>query len=53
MADSRPRAFHRSEIPFVFFNTDRAANQTGGTDEARAGRKGIGRLGGICTDRKP
>ena len=36
MVDGRPRAFHRSEIPFVFFNTDRAANQTGGTDEARA-----------------
>lgn len=35
MVDGRPRAFHRSEIPFVFFNTDLAANQTGGTDEAR------------------
>ena len=34
--DGRPRAFHRSEIPFVFDNTDRCANQTGGTDEARA-----------------
>jgi para-nitrobenzyl esterase len=35
MLDGRPRAFHRSEIPFVFDNTDRCANQTGGTDEAR------------------
>lgn len=34
--DGRPRAFHRSEIPFVFNNTDRCAHQTGGTDEARA-----------------
>lgn len=33
--DGRPRAFHRSEIPFVFNNTDRSAHQTGGTDEAR------------------
>lgn len=32
----RPRAFHRSEIPFVFDNTDRCAHQTGGTEEARA-----------------
>jgi para-nitrobenzyl esterase len=34
--DGRPRAFHRSEIPFVFDNTDRCAHQTGGTEEARA-----------------
>jgi para-nitrobenzyl esterase len=33
--DGRPRAFHRSEIPFVFDNTDRCANQTGGTEQAR------------------
>jgi para-nitrobenzyl esterase len=33
--DGRPRAFHRSEIPFVFDNTDRCAHQTGGTEEAR------------------
>jgi para-nitrobenzyl esterase len=34
--DGRPRAFHRSELPFVFDNTDRCAHQTGGTQEARA-----------------
>jgi para-nitrobenzyl esterase len=34
--DGRPRAFHRSELPFVFDNTDRCAHQTGGTEEARA-----------------
>jgi len=34
--DGRPRAFHCSEIPFVFYNTDRSAFATGGTDEARA-----------------
>ena len=36
----RPRAFHRSEIPFIFANTDRCAQLTGGTEEARvlAGR---------------
>lgn len=34
--DGRPRAFHRSEIPFVFDNTDRCAHQTGATAEARA-----------------
>jgi para-nitrobenzyl esterase len=33
--DRRPRAFHRSELPFVFDNTVRCAHQTGGTDEAR------------------
>jgi para-nitrobenzyl esterase len=33
--DGRPRAFHRSEIAFVFDNTDRCAHLTGGTDEAR------------------
>jgi para-nitrobenzyl esterase len=38
--DGRPRAFHCSEMPFVFNNTDRAAAMTGGTAEARelAGR---------------
>jgi para-nitrobenzyl esterase len=34
--DGRPRAFHRSELPFVFDNTDRCAHQTGGTAAARA-----------------
>jgi para-nitrobenzyl esterase len=34
--DGRPRAFHRTELPFVFDNTDRCAHQTGGTEEARA-----------------
>jgi para-nitrobenzyl esterase len=33
--DGRPRAFHCSEIPFVFANTDVSAFATGGTDEAR------------------
>jgi para-nitrobenzyl esterase len=33
--EGRPRAFHRSEIPFVFDNTDRCAHQTGGTEQAR------------------
>ena len=33
--DGRPRAFHGSELPFVFDNTDLCAHQTGGTDEAR------------------
>jgi para-nitrobenzyl esterase len=33
--DGRPRAFHGSELPFVFYNTDRCARLTGGTDEAR------------------
>jgi len=38
--DGRPRAFHNSELPFVFDNTDRCATMTGGGDEARdlAGR---------------
>jgi para-nitrobenzyl esterase len=38
--EGRPRAFHRSEIPFVFDNTDLCAHQTGGTSAARtmAGR---------------
>jgi para-nitrobenzyl esterase len=30
MFDGRPRAFHCAEIPFVFFNTDRMENMTGG-----------------------
>jgi para-nitrobenzyl esterase len=33
--DGRPRAFHCSELPFVFNNTDRAAAMTGGSSEAR------------------
>lgn len=32
----RPRAFHCSEIAFVFDNTDRCDAMTGGTAEARA-----------------
>jgi para-nitrobenzyl esterase len=34
--DGRPRAFHCSELPFAFDNTDRAAAMTGGGEEARA-----------------
>ncbi|MFD2865592.1 carboxylesterase/lipase family protein [Mucilaginibacter antarcticus] len=33
--DGRPRAFHCSEIPFAFGNTDVAENYTGAGDEAR------------------
>ncbi len=33
--DGRPRAFHCSELPFVFYNTDRCAAMTGGSAEAR------------------
>ncbi|MES2807509.1 MAG: carboxylesterase/lipase family protein [Bacteroidota bacterium] len=33
--DGRPRAFHCSEIPFAFANTDIAENYTGAGDEAR------------------
>jgi carboxylesterase type B len=33
--DGRPRAFHCSELPFVFDNTDRCAAMTGGTAESR------------------
>jgi para-nitrobenzyl esterase len=33
--NGRPRAFHCSEIPFVFNNTDVSAFATGGTIEAR------------------
>ncbi len=38
--DGRPRAFHCSELPFVFNNADRCAAMTGGSAEARelAGR---------------
>lgn len=38
--DGRPRAYHCSELPFVFYNTDRCASMTGGGPEARelAGR---------------
>lgn len=34
--DGRPRAFHCSEIPFVFYNTDVSAFATGGGAEPRA-----------------
>lgn len=34
--DGRPRAFHCADIPFVFNNTDRCENMTGGGDGARA-----------------
>lgn len=34
--DKRPRAFHCSEIPFVFANTDRCDTMTGGGEAARA-----------------
>ncbi len=34
--DGRARAFHCSELPFMFNNTDRAATMTGGGPEARA-----------------
>ena len=33
--DGSPRAFHGSEVPFVFDNADESAYFTGGTDEAR------------------
>jgi para-nitrobenzyl esterase len=33
--DGRPRAFHCSELPFVFNNTDRCATMTGGGADAR------------------
>jgi para-nitrobenzyl esterase len=33
--DGRPRAFHCSELPFCFDNTDRCAAMTGGTEPAR------------------
>jgi para-nitrobenzyl esterase len=41
--DGRPRAFHCSELPFVFNNTDRAAAMTGGGPGARE-------LGGRVSD---
>jgi para-nitrobenzyl esterase len=41
--NGRPRAFHCSEIPFVFANTDVSAFATGGTAEARE-------LGGKVSD---
>ena len=34
--DGRPRAFHCAELPFVFYNTDRCENMTGGGSIARA-----------------
>jgi len=33
--DGRGRAFHCAELPFVFYNTDRCANMTGGGPQAR------------------
>ena len=33
--DGSPRAFHGSEVPFVFDNADESAYFTGGTAEAR------------------
>ena len=33
--DGRPGAFHCSELPFVFNNSDRASHMTGGGSEAR------------------
>jgi para-nitrobenzyl esterase len=35
LMDGRPRAYHCSEIPFVFYNTDRCATMTGATLEAK------------------
>jgi para-nitrobenzyl esterase len=32
--DGRPRAFHSSELSFVFYNTERCASMTGGGPEA-------------------
>ena len=32
--DGRPRAYHCSELPFVFYNTERCAAMTGGGPEA-------------------
>ncbi|MEM7730736.1 MAG: carboxylesterase family protein, partial [Pseudomonadota bacterium] len=34
--DGRPRAFHTSDVPFVFHNTDLVDTQTGGGPEPRA-----------------
>ena len=34
--NGRPRAFHCAELPFVFDNTDRCENMTGGGAQARA-----------------
>ena len=36
LLEGRPRAFHCSEIPFVFYNTDVSAFATGGGAEVRA-----------------
>jgi len=33
--EGMPRAFHGSEVAFIFDNTDRCARMTGGTAEAR------------------
>ena len=35
LMDGRPRAYHCSEIPFIFMNTDRCDTMTGATEEAR------------------
>jgi para-nitrobenzyl esterase len=35
-ADGRPLAFHCSELPFVFYNTDRSGHMTGGGPRPRA-----------------
>jgi para-nitrobenzyl esterase len=32
--DGRPRAFHSSELPFVFYNTEQCASMTGGGPDA-------------------
>lgn len=36
LMDGRPRAYHCSEIPFIFRNTDRCNTMTGATEEARS-----------------
>src|SRR6185437_3250245 len=41
--DGRPRAFHTSELPFVFYNTERCAYATGGGPDAL-------KLGGVMAD---
>ncbi|HEY7838326.1 MAG TPA: carboxylesterase family protein, partial [Terriglobales bacterium] len=41
--DGRPRAFHTSELPFVFYNTERCAYMTGGGPDAL-------KLGGVMAD---
>jgi para-nitrobenzyl esterase len=41
--DGRPRAYHTSELPFVFYNTERCAYATGGGPDAL-------QLGGVMAD---